>query len=121
MGYLILNYLNNCSEEEVSILSLMQFLKTLIYTYTRDTITEFEERVYSLRENDVTLENINSIANQCAVSFGLYDDEWKDYYSLQWVDIIHFYELPFYVIGYCISNDAAIQIYEHELAKRVAV
>jgi oligoendopeptidase F len=34
MGYLILNYLNNCSEEEVSILSLMQFLKTLdLYIY----------------------------------------------------------------------------------------
>lgn len=118
MGYLILNYLNNCSEEEVSILSLMQFLKTLdLYIY-QGYYNEFEERVYSLRENDVTLENINSIANQCAVSFGLYDDEWKDYYSLQWVDIIHFYELPFYIIGYCISNDAAIQIYEHELAKK---
>ncbi|NLN04278.1 MAG: M3 family oligoendopeptidase, partial [Clostridiaceae bacterium] len=97
MGYLVLNYLTHCTEEEENILFMMQFLKTLDLYISQGYYNEFEERVYSLSENEVILENINSIANQCAVSFGLYDDEWKDYYSLQWVDIIHFYELPFYV------------------------
>ena len=32
-----------------------------------------------------------------------------------WIDIQHFFIAPFYVISYCISNDAALQIYQAEL------
>ena len=35
----------------------------------------------------------------------------EDYYARSWIDISHFFEAPFYVISYPVSNDIALQIY----------
>ncbi len=118
MEYLLLSYISKCSKEEKEYLKLMRFFETIdLYIY-QGSYNEFEERVYNLDEKDVTLENINKIAKESAEVFGLYDEDWKDYYALDWIDIEHFYECPFYIISYCVSNDAAIQIYENEIAEK---
>ena len=40
----------------------------------------------------------------------------EDILAPGWIDIQHFFVAPFYVISYCLSNDAALQIYQAELA-----
>ena len=40
----------------------------------------------------------------------------EDILAPGWIDIQHFIIAPFYVISYCLSNDAALQIYQTELA-----
>ena len=40
----------------------------------------------------------------------------EDLIGMGWIDIQHFFIAPFYVISYCVSNDAALQIYQRELA-----
>ena len=39
----------------------------------------------------------------------------EDILAPGWIDIQHFFVAPFYVISYCVSNDAALQIYQAEL------
>lgn len=118
MAFLILNYLNKCTPQEKEYLTMMQLLNTLdLYIY-QGSYNEFEERVYRLPEQDVTLENINKIYLESAEAFGMVDKDWKDFYALQWIDVEHFYQSPFYIIGYCISNDAAMQIYQKEVTAK---
>ena len=49
-----------------------------------------------------------------AVDFGYYDGYSREYYALSWIDISHFFEAPFYVITYPVSNDLALQIFALE-------
>jgi oligoendopeptidase F len=114
MEYLALSYLDgtlNTSERElVYTKKLLDSVDVFIY---QGYYNELETRVYSLDYNDVTLGNINRIAGECAAEFGLKDFEpWEGYYNESWVDVPHLYDSPFYVISYCTSCDAALQIYE---------
>ena len=78
----------------------------------------FEERIYAMRDEDLTLENVNAMALACAREFGL-ESEWGDAYdSTSWVDISHFFQQPMYIISYIASDSLAIQFYEQELAQQ---
>ncbi len=76
---------------------------------------EFEQRVYSLPESELTAERINQISLECHEEFGMGMAGLEDLLAPGWIDIQHFFIAPFYVISYCISNDAALQIYQAEL------
>ena len=77
----------------------------------------FEERVYALSDDELTLENVNAVALSCARAFGM-ESEWGEAYdSMSWVEISHFFEQPFYIISYLASDSLAIQFYEQELAE----
>lgn len=73
----------------------------------------FENSVYSLEYNDVTLENINKLAMESTYMFGGSENS---YFHKGWVSIPHFYEQGYYVISYCTSADIALQIYAAEQA-----
>ena len=76
----------------------------------------FEERVYALDDADVTLENINAIALDCAHAFGM-ESSWGDGYDgRSWVEITHFFQQPLYIISYIASDSLAVQFYQQELA-----
>ena len=79
---------------------------------------EFERQVYALSESELTVDRINEISLQTAIDFGYYEEGEEDYYLQNWIDIPHFFESPFYVISYCVSNDAAFQIYSLEAAQQ---
>lgn len=76
---------------------------------------EFELRVYDLPEKDLTADKINEIFLECNEEFGMGMTGLEDIVAPGWIDIQHFFIAPFYVISYCISNDAALQIYQAEL------
>ena len=71
----------------------------------------------SLPEEELTVENLNAISLQTAKDYGYFEEGAEDYYAMSWIDITHFFEQPWYVISYCVSNDAAFQIYQAELAE----
>lgn len=71
---------------------------------------EFERRVYA--EDSLNVERLGAIFSECCEEFGIADftvDAAKS-----WVLIHHFYIAPFYVISYCVSEDAALRIYQCE-------
>lgn len=76
----------------------------------------FEEVVYSIDPEQLNAEALNLICLRCAQQFGIADYYDAEYCSMLWSDVAHFYEYPFYVISYLVSEDAAMQIYEKEAA-----
>lgn len=60
-------------------------------------------------------EGLNELFLECNEEFGMRMTGMDDILAPGWIDIQHFFIAPFYVISYCISNDAALQIYQTEL------
>lgn len=79
---------------------------------------EFEQRAYALDNSELTAERLNELFLECTTEYGLYVEEYGSYNATNWIDIQHFFIAPYYVISYCVSNDAALQIYERELERK---
>ena len=77
----------------------------------------FEEQVYALADEDVTLENVNAIAARCAKDFGVQSEWGEGYDARSWVEITHFFQQPLYIVSYLASDALAVQFYEQELAQ----
>lgn len=74
----------------------------------------FELAVYDLPDEELTAENINQLFLECNERFGMGFSGLEAIVGPGWIDVQHFLIAPFYVISYCISNDAALQIYQTE-------
>lgn len=99
-------------------LLLMHLLSNLSIYAEQTAYAEFESQVYQLSDEELTVENVNALALSCARRFGAVvsaDDE--ETCALYWAQVTHLFESPFYVISYCVSADAAIQIVEKEMEK----
>ena len=71
----------------------------------------FEQQVYTLTGDALTVENVDALFEKTMERFGL--DTWAAN-SRSYVDIPHFFIAPMYIISYIVSNDAALQIYQQE-------
>ena len=80
----------------------------------------FEERVYALPDDELTLENVNRIALQTVRDFADESGYGAAVDAMSWVTISHFFEAPFYILSYLTSDSAAIQFYEQELKQEGA-
>ncbi len=74
--------------------------------------TEFENLAYA--DDTLTLEECNEYYEQCSLDFGLTNEEGEGSDVRAWVLINHLFEQPYYTIGYSVSADVAVQIYELE-------
>ncbi len=115
MEYLALEYLQDDDLRE----SLTAWkLADILQLYTQQgSFNAFEEQVYALADEELTLENVNAIALQTTKDFGVESGYGDICDAASWVTITHFFEAPFYILSYMTSDSAAIQFYEHELAK----
>ena len=118
MEYLLLCHLEGeMGRAAVDNLTRIKMLDTLDTYAQQGSFADFEQQVYSLPEEELTVENLNAISLQTAKDYGYFEEGAEDYYAMSWIDITHFFEQPWYVISYCVSNDAAFQIYQAELAE----
>ena len=92
------------------LLNLYDALDTLIW---QAAYAEFEERAFQME--DPTVEKLNALMEEIGLEYGLTKDE-AEGFAMQWVDVTHFFEQPFYVISYPVSACCALEIYEKELA-----
>lgn len=76
---------------------------------------EFEHRLYGLKNPSV--EDVEALYAQVCRDYGFESWDWD---SRSFVDVTHFYTNPMYIISYVVSNDAAFQIYQMELAEEGA-
>lgn len=115
MEYLMPGYLHGVLDEEtVGMLYRIKLLDTLDSYIQQGSFAEFEHLLYSADPETLTAETVNGFFLQVAEEYGYYDGSDRDYYSMSWIDITHFFEYPFYVISYPVTNDLAMQIYELE-------
>lgn len=91
--------------------SVMVFLSQACYA-------EFEHLAYSLPENKLNAQGLNELYQQCNEKYGMSSlyMGMEDLLTPGWIDVQHFFIAPYYVISYCVSNDAALQLYQQELS-----
>lgn len=115
MEYLTLSRLESAMEtEEAENVVRMKLLDTLDVYVQQASFAEFESRVYALGADALSAEVLNDLSLELAREYGYYEEGYDEYYAMSWCDITHFFEMPFYVITYPVSNDIAMQIYALE-------
>ena len=95
-------------------LLLLHLLSTMNVFTEQAAYADFENRAYQLPDRELTAENLNALALECAERFGAVTPGQEELSSLYWAQVNHLFEYPFYVISYCVSADAALQIAELE-------
>ena len=75
----------------------------------------FEQQVYELSPEELTVERVRDLFQKTGEGFGL--DCW-DLDGQSYIGIPHFFVQPLYVISYVVSNDAAFQLYQLEQQER---
>ena len=115
MELLSLAYLGDALDgEQLRQLSDIKALDILNMYVQQSSFAEFEKRVYALDDSELTADRLNALSLELAEKYGYYDGFSRDYYAMSWIDIPHFFEQPFYVVSYPVSNDIAMQVYELE-------
>ena len=103
------------SERELESLRVAHLADTVSVFVSQAAYSDFENRVYALSEEELTVQALNDIYRSICKDYGFYSPSADFYYSMAWVDIPHFFEAPYYMISYCVSSDTALQIYQREL------
>ena len=114
MEYLLLSYVPEDYREELTAYKLLDTVDTFTQ---QGSFAAFEREVYSRPAAEWTPEDLNELSLRLAREYGYFVEGDEDYYAKSWIDINHFFDHPFYVVSYCVSNDAAFQLYELECGK----
>ncbi|MDR0889685.1 MAG: M3 family metallopeptidase [Oscillospiraceae bacterium] len=98
---------------QLSRAKMIESLETFIF---QSCYYEFEAKVYELE--DPTVESVTALYSEVMAEVCALDPDYELFYTSGWIDIEHVFSMPYYVISYCVSNDAALQVYalEHESA-----
>lgn len=113
LEYLMLNRAELRSVERSS-LTKSKLADSLITFLSQACYAEFEQKVYELKDDELDAEHFNQIFLNCNEAFGMGSPGLDSVIAPGWIDVQHFFVAPFYVISYCISNDAALQVYQIE-------
>ncbi len=117
MEYLTLCHLESIlSESEYEALLRIKLLDTLDTYTTQGAFASFEQAVYALPEEELNAETLNALSLSCMQDYGCVDGD-EEFCSLYWSQVTHLFEMPFYVLSYCVSVDSAMQIYQKELTQ----
>lgn len=114
MEYLVLFYLDGAVDSEtLDDLLLYKVLDTLELYVGQAAIAEFESKVFQLPDEELTAENFNRLFLEIGIQYGLSDGSWPEQ-GMDWMNVTHLFESPFYVISYPVTNDVALQIFSLE-------
>lgn len=134
-GHFCNNYASMGSEASIDVAEIFsQSLELLSLTYCKDTeslakmqmasalstfviqafFADFENKVYLLDKDALTVENVRQLYSKTAFRFSFGVDE------RTFITVPHFFVAPVYVISYVTSADAALQIFQLEQAQKGA-
>lgn len=101
-------------DDEREALTISKVADSLMTFVSQAAYAEFELRAYALPDDQLNTEGLNSLFLECMEEFGQSYTGMEDIIAPGWIDIQHFLIAPYYVISYCVSNDAALQIFQLE-------
>ncbi|MBQ2062605.1 MAG: hypothetical protein II458_08030 [Oscillospiraceae bacterium] len=96
-------------------LLLIHLQSNLAIYAEQSAYADFESRVFALPDGELTVENLNALALECSLRFGADATAGAEDCPYYWTQVTHLFDYPFYVISYCVSADAAVQILEREM------
>lgn len=115
MEYLMLENIQSAlSAAERENLYLMKMLDTIELYVQQASFAEFENRVYAAEPERLDADFLNELSLQLAEEYAYSEGMNEKVLAMSWIDIPHYFEMPFYTVSYPVSNDAAMQIYELE-------
>lgn len=106
-----MEYLSLCYGQENPDLERLKMADCLCLYVEQAAYAAFEQRLYGLTGDALTLENVRALYQSVCRSYGF--DSWN-WDSRDYVVVTHFFTDPMYVISYVVSNDAAFQLYQME-------
>ena len=106
MEYLSLFYVDGNDS-----LAKYKMVDSLCVYVEQSAYADFEQRVYALIGDELTVENVFAVFQQVGTDYGF--DIWG-FDSRDFVGVPHFFTNPCYIFSYVVSNDAAIQLYQLE-------
>jgi oligoendopeptidase F len=111
-------FYNNLPKDTIDRMTKLKMIDALQVFYYQAMYADFEDRVYQY-SGTLTLDAVNELYADTMRDYGMYyDSDGMEWYNRQsWIDITHFFVAPCYVISYCTSADAALQIYQLEAEK----
>lgn len=101
-------------DDEREALTISKVADSLMTFVSQAAYAEFELRAYALPDDQLNTEALNALFLECMEEFGQSYTGMEDIIAPGWIDIQHFLIAPYYVISYCVSNDAALQIFQLE-------
>ncbi len=108
-----MEYLSLCHGPADENLTKLKLLDSLCIYVEQAAYASFEQQVYSLEGEKLTVDAVESLYNQVCENYGI-TGGWT------YVFITHFFTEPLYVVSYVVSNDAALQLYQMELESKGA-
>ena len=110
MEFLVLEKLRGTFPEYDDLLRIK--LLDILDTYTSQAAySSFERAAFALPEDERTAERFNALCLQCMRDYGQIDGD-ETAAALWWTEVDHLFEMPFYMMSYCTSADAAMQLYQ---------
>ena len=106
-----MEYLSLCYADGGSELTRLKMWDSLCLMVEQSAFASFESRMYELKGEELTAENLRALYDRVAREYGF---ESVGYDDREFVTIPHFYTNPMYVISYVVSNDSAMQFYQLE-------
>lgn len=106
-----MEYLSLLYAEETEELTVYKMADCLSIYVEQAAYGLFEQQIYDLRGDALTVENIQALYEEIGTSFGF--DSWA-WDSRDYVMVSHFYTSPMYIVSYVVSNDVAFQMYQME-------
>lgn len=106
-----MEYLSLCYGENTQALTQVKLLDSLCTYVEQAANASFEQQMYELEGEALTVENLYALYDQVARSYGL---DGEGYDCREFVTIPHYFTDPMYMISYVVSNDAAMQLYRME-------
>lgn len=100
--------------ENTADLERVKLADSLCTFVEQSAYASFEQQVYSLEGEELTVENVQALYEQVGTAYGFTSWNWD---SRDYVMITHFFTNPMYIVSYVVSNDAALQIYQLEKAE----
>ena len=107
-----MEYMALCYGENTQELTRLKMADSLCVYVEQAAFAEFERRMYGLTGKELSVEGLNRLYEEVALSYGF---EAVGFDPREYVEITHFYTNPMYIISYVVSNDAAMQLYQLEL------
>lgn len=109
-----MEYLSLCYGSDTQELLKLKMVSSLSVMVEQAAYASFEQQVYGLEGEALTVENIQALFAQVGTAYGF--DTWG-FDSRSYVLVTHFFTEPMYVISYVVSNDVALQLYQLEKAE----
>lgn len=107
-----MEYLSLLYGEDTENLTAYKMADCLCTYVEQSAYALFEQQVYDLEVDQLTVENVQALYTQIGTDFGF--DSWG-WDNRDYVVVNHFYTSPMYIISYVVSNDVAFQMYQMEL------